>query len=844
MSTFKTVLFAPLLVTAGLFAADPPGIRPLGADGQPLNLDFETGTLKDWTATGDAFNGQPVEGDAVAKRRTDMKSEHQGRYWIGTFENPGGDTREGTLTSASFKVTHPWASFLVGGGSTPLTKVEVVLKDDGSARALYRASGTDVENLRRAVVNLTPFMGKEVFVRITDKGGTGWGHINFDDFLFHDAEPKFAKALVQKKQDDPPPPPADNVKFAGLSPEDAAKEMTLPPGFKATLFAGEPDVVQPIAFCIDDRGRLWVVEGMCYPKRQPEGEGKDRILIFEDPDGDGKFNKRSVFMEKLNLVSGIEVGFGGVWLGAAPHLMFVPVNDWENPKPAGEPKILLDGWDFKRDTHETLNTFTWGPDGWLYGCHGVFCPSLVGKPGAPETERQWVDAAVWRYHPTKHTFEVFAEGTSNPWGIDFDEHGQCFIEACVVPHFWHVIQGARYLRQGGEHYCIDLAETARNERSRDAKSRKPIFPYTYADIQAHGDHVHYAGSKGPHAGNGRSDAAGGGHAHAGLLVYQGDSWPAEYRGKIFMNNIHGQRINMDIPVREGSGYVGKHGADFINFNDRWSQIINLLTGPDGSVFMIDWYDKNQCHHNDVNGHDRSNGRIFRISYGDTRGTPVNLAARTDDELVLLQLHPDEWHVRHARRLLQERAALKPNPKVHAALLNLLNPDNNPTRTLVPDWAKPPTDPVRRLRLLWALHATGGLKWETGLKLLKSSDEYLRAWTIQLLFEEKKPSEAVLAEITSLAKDDPSPLVRLYIVSALQRTAIPQRLPVLENLLAHAEDAKDHNLPLMYWYATEAIAAEGAAKAVPLLAKAKIPQVREFITKRMTATAAKQTAAAQ
>src|SRR5438034_1592520 len=152
-----------------------------------------------------------------------------------------------------------------------------------------------------------------------------------------------------KPVDDTPPPRLDDVKFSGLSAEQAAKEMTLPAGFKATLFAGEPDVVQPIAFCIDDRGRLWVVEGMTYPKKRPEGEGIDRILIFEDTDGDGKFNKRTVFMEKLNLVSGIEVGFGGVWLGQAPYLMFVPVNDWDNPKPASEPQILLDGWDYKRD---------------------------------------------------------------------------------------------------------------------------------------------------------------------------------------------------------------------------------------------------------------------------------------------------------------------------------------------------------------------------------------------------------------------------------------------------------------------------------------------------------------
>ena len=844
MSPILNSVFAFLfLATTGL-AADSVPIRPVASDGRPLNLDFESGDLRDWTATGDAFKGQPIKGDTVAKRRPDMKSEHQGEYWIGTFEREG-DTPQGTLTSVPFKVTQPWASFLFAAGKTSASKAVLFVKDGAGERAVYLAFGTETENLRRVVVDLTKYVGKDIFIRLTDRGSSGWEHLNFDDFLFHAAEPKFANVQgalsAGPKPDSTPPPPADDVKFAGLSPENAAKEMTLPPGFKSTLFAGEPDIVQPIAFCIDDRGRLWVVEGMTYPKRAPEGEGKDRILVFDDTDGDGKFNKRTVFMEKLNLISGIEVGFGGVWIGAAPNLMFIPVRDWDNPKPAGEPKILLDGWDYKRDTHETLNTFTWGPDGWLYGCHGVFCPSLVGKPGTPEKERQWVDAAVWRYHPVQQRFEIFSEGTSNPWGIDFDARGQCFIEACVVPHFWHIIQGARYLRQGGEHYCTTIEETARNERYRDEKSRKPIYPFTYADIQAHGDHVHYAGVKGPHAGNGRSDAAGGGHAHAGLLVYQGDSWPEQYRGKIFMNNIHGQRINMDVPVREGSGFVGQHGADFINFNDRWSQVLNLITGPDGSVFLIDWYDKNQCHHNDVNGHDRSNGRIFKISYGKTKGSKVDLAKLSDKELVKLLVHPNEWQSRHAQRLLQERAtAAHVNPvgvldgngsrnekQIHDALAKTLSNDR---------------DPVHKLRALWALLVTRGLvsgdssraKPDVLFEPLKNKDEYVRSWTIQLLCEDRHPSQSAVDEFARMARDDKSPVVRLYLASACQRLTIEQRLPILEALLAHEEDAKDHNLPLMYWYATEAVAAQGAAKAVPLLGKTKIPKVREFITKRMTA----------
>src|SRR5215471_9845439 len=411
-----------------------------------------------------------------------------------------------------------------------------------------------------------------------------------------------------------PVPPPDIIKFAGLSPEAAAREMSLPPGFKATLFAGEPDVKQPIAFALDHRGRLWVAEGYTYPIRAKEREGKDRILVFEDTNGDGKFDRRTVFMEGLNLVSGLEVGFGGVWVGAAPYLMFIPIKDGDEPKPAGKPEILLDGWAYQ-DTHETLNTFTWGPDGWLYGCQGVFTHSNVGRPGAPDSERTRLNAGVWRYHPTKHIFELFAEGTSNPWGIDFDEHGQAFIEACVIPHSFHMIQGGRFERQAGSHFN----------------------PYTYDDIKTFADHVHWVGNKGPHAGNSRSAAAGGGHAHAGMLIYQEDNWPEQYRGKLFMNNIHGACINMDVPERQGSGFVGHHAPNFIEFNDVWSQIINLEEGPDGAVYMIDWYDKNQCHHNDPNGHDRTNGRIFKIAYGETKWAPVDLQKKSDDELIALAM---------------------------------------------------------------------------------------------------------------------------------------------------------------------------------------------------------------
>src|SRR5436190_16542803 len=249
-----------------------------------------------------------------------------------------------------------------------------------------------------------------------------------------------------------------------------------------------------------------------------------------------------------------------------------------------------------------------------------------------------------------------------------------------------MIQGGRYERQGGEHYAINADETARNEKHREPGSRKPIFPYVYEDIKTVADHVHYAGNKGPHAGNARSGAVDDDHAHAGLMVYQGDNWPAEYRGKFFMNNIHGARINMDIPERAGSGFVGHHGADFINFNDKWSQILNLQSGPDGAVYMIDWYDKNECHHNDPNGHDRSNGRVFRVGYGDVKLPRVDLQKSSDEKLIQLALDRNDWYGRHARRILQERSQGDP---ALAKAVRKARPAGHPSE-----------NPLKEMRWLW------------------------------------------------------------------------------------------------------------------------------------------------
>ncbi len=317
--------------------------------------------------------------------------------------------------------------------------------------------------------------------------------------------------------------------------------------------------------------------------------------------------------------------------------------------------------------------------------------------------------------------------------MDFNEYGHAFIEACVIPHFWHIIEGGRYQRQAGAHNPASIAEMRRIapdyfKQDFSKGSLRPQNPYIFDDIKTHGDHVHYVGNT-PHSGNGRSDTAGGGHAHAGLMCYLGGTWPAEYQGKVFMNNIHGQRINMDIPTRTGSGYVGKHGADFINFNDRWSQIINLKYDQDGSVYMIDWYDKQQCHVGTPEAHDRSNGRIFKVVYNDQKVTMVDLAKATDSELVKYQTHPNEWYARTAKRILQERSAKGALAKSVPAELTKILLSSKETSI--------------KLRALWTLHVIGALDANTAETMLAQGDDYTRAWTVQLLSESGLVTQKVI-----------------------------------------------------------------------------------------------------
>ena len=581
-----------------------------------------------------------------------------------------------------------------------------------------------------------------------------------------------------------------------LPPQQAAESMIVPEGFQVTLFAGEPDVKQPIGFCSDDRGRLWVAEAYNYPNHTTEPG--DRILIFEDTDFDGRFDKRTVFYDQLNYVTGIEVGFGGAWVMSPPYFYFIADKDGDDV-PDGKPQVLLDGFGTHANAHNLANGFAWGPDGWLYGTHGRTNWSMIGKPGTPDEQRLRFDGGVYRYHPVRHEWESFADGTTNPWGIDWDDYGQAFICNCVNPHLFHAIQGAHF-------------EPWRNRES----SR-----FAYERIPTIADHLHFVGIGNIRDGIGshEEDAAGGGHAHCGTMVYLGDNWPERYRNTIFMNNIHGRRINNDLLKRFGSGYTASHGSDVMRSQDSWFMGVTLAYGFDGSVFVSDWSDTGECH--SVRNTRRHTGRIYRISYGAPATQAVDIAALSDDELIALHLHRNDRYVRHARRVLQERAARDLNTEsVHSSLLRLFQSQS---------------DITRKLRALWTLHAVGGLTDEFLTDLLDNENEHLRAWAVRLLCEDNHPPEDAVRRFCQLARRGDSPLVRLHLASALQRLEAGQCWPLAEALATREEDADDQNLPLMLWYGVEPLIADDLPRYVDLAGNAQIPLVRRHIARRITSS---------
>lgn len=603
------------------------------------------------------------------------------------------------------------------------------------------------------------------------------------------------------------PTPIDTEKSTAqpMSPEQVVETATIPEGFRLSVFAAEPHVQNPIAITTDERGRLWVAENYTWAGSllgNYRTDLSDRVVILEDTDGDGRHDKRSVFWDGAKKLTSVEVGFGGVWVLALPHLLFIPDRD-RNDVPDGPPEIILDGFNESSVGHTPANGLRWGPDGWLYARHGILATSSIGVPGASDSQRVQINTGVWRYHPITRTVEAVMHGMTNSWGFDYNAAGEMFCINTVIGHLWHVLPGARTERMFGA----------------------DLNPRAYQLMPQVADHVHWDTGEVWHAvRNGISDstlAAGGGHAHIGLMIYQGDNWPSEYRDHVYTLNLHGRRINCDSLERNGAGYVAHHKPDLAVFADPFFRGMDLITGPDGGVFIADWSDTGECHDHD--GVHRTSGRIYKLTYGTP--TPLaafDLATQSTQSLINLQDHPNAWFGRHARRLLQEQ-----------------NGADNKLRdfSASPKGQASNTHPFLDLHQAWAEFAIGKM---APAELLKSTSEACRVWGVRLASDPCTPSATTLSPASvslfeQMAKEDTSGIVLLHLASALQRLPDAQRWPVAEQLVRRGEFASDKFYPIMVWLGIESILVADTQRAHTLAAKSELPLITRNIARRLGET---------
>lgn len=515
------------------------------------------------------------------------------------------------------------------------------------------------------------------------------------------------------------------------SPAEALARMTVPDGFTVELVASEPDVVNPIAMTFDDRGRIWITESVEYP-RKPAGRGRDRIKILEDTTGDGRADKVTVFADGLNIPSGIAVGYGGVWVINAPDLLFMKEKDGREISR----EVVVTGFG-RTDTHELPSCLTWGPDGFLYGLNGVFNHCQITSAGRDYK----FNCALYRIDPRTHRFELFCEGTSNPWGLVWDPDGSAIVSTChwANDHVFHFVETGYYQRQAGAYP-----------------------PYTMK-IGSISDHSHQM------------------TAYCGLAYLDSDAYPPQYRDRLYMGNIHGGCINVDVLRADGSTYISSGEPDFMTANDVWFMPVAQKVGPDGCLYVLDWYDRYHCAQDakrDPEGVDRLKGRLYRVRYKNSPRAPTFDLDKESDEQLVARLHSPNIYFREtAQRLLSERNT----QTIRTRLAQLVLDSDAPRKA--------------RLHGLWALVGTGSLELDLHLALLRHSDSTYRAWGVRAAGNYGDVAPRIRTAVIALARDSAQD-VQLQVAIAARKIDGADPLAVLVDVLAHC--GHDKLIPSIVW----------------------------------------------
>lgn len=582
-----------------------------------------------------------------------------------------------------------------------------------------------------------------------------------------------------------------------LPPAQALSRFVVSDDLELEQVLAEPIVSQPVFLNFDERGRMWVVQYLQYP--DPAGlkliskdkwwravydkvpvapphhvPGADKITIHEDTDGDGRFDKHKTFVDGLNIVTACARGRGGLWVLNPPYLLFYP--DLNNDDvPDGDPVVHLEGFGLE-DTHSVVNSLRWGPDGWLYAAQGSTVSGQVRRPGEKQTVRS-LGQLIWRYHPEARRYEIFAEGGGNAFGVEIDSKGRVFSgHNGGNTRGFHYDQGA-YLQKGF------------------AKHGPLSNPYAFGYFPAM---THHNVPRFTHT----------------FVIYEGGALSETHQGKLFgVAPLLSHVVESDV-VPEGTTYATKDVAHPVTTNDSYFRPVDIKDGPDGALYIADWYDRQVTHTRNQEGQiDKSNGRIYRLrAKGAKPHAAVDLGRQSTAELISFLEHPNRWYRQTALRLLGDRkdkAAIAPLQKLlfertgQSALealwaLNLVSAESRKSPLVVPAPAGGPQ--------LVASLGSGRTSWldeEMILKLLDHRDEHVRFWTIRLVGDDGHASDGVAQKLAQLALAEPQVAVRGQLACTARRLPPEQGLAVLGNLTTHDADAADPRIPLFLWWGIEA-----------------------------------------
>ncbi|HJT78561.1 MAG TPA: PVC-type heme-binding CxxCH protein, partial [Gemmataceae bacterium] len=418
-----------------------------------------------------------------------------------------------------------------------------------------------------------------------------------------------------------------------LDPAESMKHMHLPEGFEVQLFAAEPDIKKPICMAWDARGRLWIAETTDYPnEQQPAGKGHDRIVICEDTDGDGKADKFTVFADHLSIPTGLTFANGGILINQVPDTLFLKDTDGDGK--ADVRKVLLHGWG-TRDTHAVASNLRPGFDNWVWGTVGY--SGFAGTVGGKE---QRFGQGVYRFRPDGSELEFLTSTSNNTWGLGLGEKGDVFASTANNQHSVQLAIPNRF---------FEGVRGWHGSGSMGIEDHKKFHPVT-DDVR-------------------QVDVFGGFTAACGHALYTAGSFPPEYRGRAaFVCEPTGHLVHLDWLVPRGSGFVAKDGWSILASDDAWTAPIMAEVGPDGALWVIDWYNYIVQHNPTPSGfktgkggayvtplRDKVHGRIYRIVWRGAKPTPrPHLDRAMPRELVAALGHENLWWRQTAQRLLVER----------------------------------------------------------------------------------------------------------------------------------------------------------------------------------------------